>query len=234
MFERASPGSANSGTLGISTKGPRSLRGRALHFRHLRLPENPAASSGPPSPPPLLSRLSTRKPSGPRSSSDASRRRVGRTRSGRSMGGLKRGLSEALLSYREIFRGRDGTLSLGRSIGRFVERRGVPASFVLRNFRANISTLRSAGLFPSLSLLRVFARVLFANRPINPDTSLSLSPLARSSPPFFFSSKNLRNEENRRGLIIVLIPLYPINVRVHPSSCPFLFLPVVLNAHASR
>ena len=53
------------------------------------------------------------------------------------------------------------------------------ASFVLRNFRANISTLRSAGLFPSLSLLRptscIRLRVFFANKPINAPLSLSLS-----------------------------------------------------------
>lgn len=73
------------------------------------------------------------------------------------------------------------------------------ASFVLRNFRANISTLRSAGLFPSLSLLRptscIRLRVFFANKPINAPLSLFPFPLeffhfeAALLPSFY--SKNL-------------------------------------------
>lgn len=197
MFERASPGSANSGTLGISTKGAPNL-----------FEPGPPLPPPPPTPPRkspprrvgrlLLSllaaedRVSTWKRSALSSSSSSSRRVV------TEVGGLadrwKRGLlSKASLScasYREIFRGRgEDRHETGRAFSWKIDRpicREARSSGTLPLFYVISAPILArcvppacSLLFPFFARLRVFAFV--CSLQTNQSMPLSLSSLFHSS-----------------------------------------------------
>lgn len=235
MFERASPGSANSGTLGISTKGAPNL-----------FEPGPPLPPPPPTPPRkspprrvgrlLLSllaaedRVSTWKRSALSSSSSSSRRVV------TEVGGLadrwKRGLlSKASLScasYREIFRGRgEDRHETGRAFSWKIDRpicREARSSDTLPLFYVISAPILArcvppacSLLFPFFARLRVFAFVCSLQTNQSMPLSLSLSstrvfPLRSSPPSFFLFEKFKRRQENYSKFKCLIQSLFLINV----------------------